>query len=429
MNDVASRRRWWWPRSLAGKLGVFVTVGALLLAVAWTAAYVATERRVKEALAFSDRYGLPRTMEELVGPPIPEGENAAVPLTEATAIATAEIAKSPDFQANSYGMDASMLVNPSRLLADERYEALVRAADERPMYRSLAADADYPTYDSYRLLMDRLRFASAEVAIGRWLGKNGRATEGVERLLRLQRLNRKWRDKEPTAWSAICSENIEDSVCNDLSDILFERPTLPASLYDAVETELAAGIDYAKSCLRGIQAEKLEVVAVCKEYGWQPGVRIFRPVENLDVLETLDYFHRSMEIARFSLAQRSKAQAQLNDAAAARNKDRLHQWLHPVSVKHLPALQNLHEDWRHPMVIARCCRIVNAMARRKDFNAPLDSLGLPPNCLIDLYDGKPLRTKQTLNVAKVYSVGLNLIDDGGDFKDWNDVGLGPWPKK
>jgi hypothetical protein len=73
----------------------------------------------------------------------------------------------------------------------------------------------------------------------------------------------------------------------------------------------------------------------------------------------------------------------------------------------------------------RCLRIVNAMAKWKAFDSELDALGLPPACLIDPFDGRRLRMKRTPNGPIVYSVGANLLDDGGDFDQAKDVGLGP----
>ena len=78
----------------------------------------------------------------------------------------------------------------------------------------------------------------------------------------------------------------------------------------------------------------------------------------------------------------------------------------------------------------RCLRILNAMAKRNDFNAPFDSLGLPKETLVDPFDGKPLRTKKTPTGAIVYSVGPDLKDDGGVPETTSangDVGFGLEP--
>ena len=77
---------------------------------------------------------------------------------------------------------------------------------------------------------------------------------------------------------------------------------------------------------------------------------------------------------------------------------------------------------------SRCLRILNAMAKKKNFNADLNSLRLPEECLIDPMNGERLRVKQTPNGPIVYSVGADLSDDGGRVNAPTgpyDVGFGP----
>jgi hypothetical protein len=56
----------------------------------------------------------------------------------------------------------------------------------------------------------------------------------------------------------------------------------------------------------------------------------------------------------------------------------------------------------------------------------LEQLGLPADVLIDPFDGKPLRYKHTPAGWRLYSIGKNLVNDGGrgEPKD-DDVGLLP----
>src|SRR5262249_23303403 len=89
------------------------------------------------------------------------------------------------------------------------------------------------------------------------------------------------------------------------------------------------------------------------------------------------------------------------------------------------------ESFADSIAYCRCLRIVNAMARKWDFNAPLESLGLPNECLIDPFDGERLRVKQTPDGPIVYSVDSNFIDDGGKINQLGtqfDIGFGPIPR-
>jgi hypothetical protein len=58
----------------------------------------------------------------------------------------------------------------------------------------------------------------------------------------------------------------------------------------------------------------------------------------------------------------------------------------------------------------------------------LSDLGLPPEATIDPFNGQPLHVKKLPQGWLVYSVGQNLVDDGGvlgsDPKT-SDVGVGP----
>jgi len=418
------RRRKFWLRTLAGKAVAVFGVFAALVGLLWTLAYVLTERRVAEALAFSDRYGLPRTMEELVGAPIDESRNAAVPLAEATAIAAEEMAKSPGFRAGGYSLSASELVEPARLYGNERYEALVRAADERAEYRTLAMADNFPTYSAYQRVMEGCRFDSAELAIARWLGLEGKRKEAVGRLVRLLRISRKWSDKEPTYWAAIIRESIENQACYYLAANL-RKGSLPSYVHEAIEAELAQSLDYTKAAQRGIQAEKLVVLDFCDNYSLTPRSWVFQPLHNFDKLYALGYFHRSMENMVLRPIEIRAAQLRWEEDDQNLRKNFAHRWAHPVSAQHLPSFQNLVDDFRHPYVMARCIRILNAMTRQENLRAPLDALGLPEECLVDPYDGKRLRVKYADAGPTIYSVGRNLVDDGADYKDWRDVGV--WP--
>jgi hypothetical protein len=79
----------------------------------------------------------------------------------------------------------------------------------------------------------------------------------------------------------------------------------------------------------------------------------------------------------------------------------------------------------------RCLRIVNAMARQQRWDAELLSFGLPKDCLVDPFNGRRLLLKKTPAGPIIYSVGLDLVDNGGTFENQSktiegiDIGLAP----
>jgi hypothetical protein len=103
--------------------------------------------------------------------------------------------------------------------------------------------------------------------------------------------------------------------------------------------------------------------------------------------------------------------------------------MHLGAAMMVPAVGQTRNAFDRAIAKARCLRIVNALARRGDFKAPLDSLGLPKECLIDPFDGNRVRLKETPGGPIIYTLGSDLEDDGGNLdstggKKW-DVGLGP----
>ncbi len=61
----------------------------------------------------------------------------------------------------------------------------------------------------------------------------------------------------------------------------------------------------------------------------------------------------------------------------------------------------------------------------KDRVPLLADLGLPQESTIDPYSSEPLHIKKVPEGWLVYSIGLNLTDDGGKLDGITDIGAGP----
>ncbi|MBN2024424.1 MAG: hypothetical protein JW809_16715 [Pirellulales bacterium] len=74
-------------------------------------------------------------------------------------------------------------------------------------------------------------------------------------------------------------------------------------------------------------------------------------------------------------------------------------------------------------------RVLLALQRRAQPDAPapadLAELGLPARATQDPFTGKPLVVKWVEGGWLIYSVNFDLTDDGGDFDDNKDAGIGP----
>jgi hypothetical protein len=94
-----------------------------------------------------------------------------------------------------------------------------------------------------------------------------------------------------------------------------------------------------------------------------------------------------------------------------------------------PSLAAIREPAERTRALSRSLRVLNALQARLpaggDDVPKLTDLGLPADATIDPYNGKPLRVKKLPEGWMVYSVGRNLVDDGGMLDHVNDLGAGP----
>ncbi len=94
-----------------------------------------------------------------------------------------------------------------------------------------------------------------------------------------------------------------------------------------------------------------------------------------------------------------------------------------------PSLEAAGVAFNRTTAELRCLRILNKLAAYAQAHGReaegLDDLDLPDAAKIDPFSGKPLKLKWTDNGWVVYTVFKNGIDDGGNFKDQEDWGIGP----
>jgi hypothetical protein len=78
----------------------------------------------------------------------------------------------------------------------------------------------------------------------------------------------------------------------------------------------------------------------------------------------------------------------------------------------------------------RCLRILDALQARQigpGDAVDLTKLSLPADVIVDPFDGKSMKIKASPAGWIIYSVGPNLVDDGGDVigSKAKDFGLAP----
>jgi hypothetical protein len=94
-----------------------------------------------------------------------------------------------------------------------------------------------------------------------------------------------------------------------------------------------------------------------------------------------------------------------------------------------PSLSAMRAAHARSLALVRSLRLVNALKRHETEHgtgpARLEDLGLPAGALVDPFSGRQLKFKSSAAGWTVYSVGNNLIDDGGSVDNRLDVGLAP----
>lgn len=423
----------WRPKTRFGKAATAFVGGAFLIVVLWFAASVVTEKQLADEWAVSERFGLTNDVQALMGPPVPNEENAAVPLQTMREIAKRQCMLSKK-NGESEMLSPERMIGPELLIADPAYESAWREFEGRPKYRTLADLSRPLVHIDSNPLFDLRYLGVAESAIVRWLQSNGRKEEAVLRLLRMARLWRKFSGKEPIANAAIISTNYQLSVFLQLNSLLRSPGRLSASVYETVDAEVALHENVTPTLLFATQVEKLAYVPYIRERGPCGGLPFMAPYSNLDQIGMLQDLNQTLTNLTMPPGASFAAEQESLKRQEARSKDWFRRAFHPLSNDFGSASSVLRFQKSWVAVLARCTRIVNAMAKKNDFNADLKSLGLPADCSIDLFDGKPLRVKRTPTGPIIYSIGFNMRDDGGVIGGplgQSDIGLGPpeEPKK
>jgi hypothetical protein len=96
-----------------------------------------------------------------------------------------------------------------------------------------------------------------------------------------------------------------------------------------------------------------------------------------------------------------------------------------------PGLAAVRAPAERTRAMSRCLRVQSALQRRAESASDgdtvprLSDLGLPESVTIDPFNSKALQVKKLPGGWLVYSVGADLVDDGGKLEKYADVGAGP----
>ena len=428
----------WWKRLGLGFL-LLIALAILVNGVmSWR-----VERQVQSRIAAIRAAGEPASIAELAPHPIPESENAAAAL--------AKIGPSLDAFSKDYaifdetplgkGYDArseigepptadQLRVIGSILHKYPDIDAGLADAISRKRYASLTDfSLDAPQFLDRALKnpIGRNRTASRFL---RWrmeeLTGAGERDKAVARGIEALKLARQC-DNEPLMVNALVAIAMRGVAVEPLYDALNSGPVSPethaaldqelarqentARLLNAMKTERAFSIDMIKA-MPGQVTPALQAWAY-KLFGW--------PVKRFYV-GVLDYYDVELAALAKSWKNGHGTVGRHLQADGTSGYGVLADLL-------IPASQAAYNADQRCTAQLRSLRIFNALRQFAEKNGreatKLEELGLPAEALVDPFDGKPLKLKHTSDGWMVYTVMFDGVDDGGDFTDLKDFGVGP----
>jgi hypothetical protein len=323
------------------------------------------------------------------------------------------LTKSPNFPT---ALPAELQLVDQLFRARPDYERSLAEADRRPTCRFEYGDFAIRGRTNV-LLADNLRAAArVEVCRARLLvGKKDR--EGAIRLLlRVSRLARKGK-QQPSDIDYLVGIAVQGVVFQEINTV-FQGCRLPAAVHAAIDVELAA-----MEGDRDLWASKalvLRIASTQKEFEVMLGSRP-------SALQVLAYNDRIFAYDALTETAGFTGRSYAETSGLIR-KQREHFESPTGRVLHSGAnavMMNVEMSYSASMRIlarARSLRVINAVLRSGGAPSSIETLGLPKSAILDPYTDSPLKMVVKPSGLLVYSIGQNLIDDGGNIAKHLDIG-------
>jgi hypothetical protein len=268
--------------------------------------------------------------------------------------------------------------------------------------------------ETHRLL-NRVMLTRAALLLSK-----GRLDDALSTHLLTLRLTRQWR-REPLMIGYLVTVACELGAMQGVNRVL-QAGSVSSSARQALDAELVLH-DTMNGYNWALRSERAFSLSTFREYGvttfW-----LTRAFGNDAMLRLLDLYDQYLE-----KGSQPYAKVVSERSAATRPSTSLRNPLRNLVTLLEPSLAAIRDPAERTRALSRSLRVLNAIQVRvpsgSDQVPKLTDLGLPEPATIDPYNGEPLHVKKRPEGWMVYSVGSNLVDDGGilDFK--NDLGAGP----
>jgi len=403
-------------------------VAILLVANAW---FVwTTDIRLERQLEEIRKAGDPLSLAELARPPIPPEKNAATFLRRAEADTAAIEKKTMNLReawGGWYGLPPE----------EQKAVEAVFAAHPKviPLLAQAAACPDYDAQLDYTLPPQEFNAQLLDVLINfrsvarvlhsqaKLLMAEGKPDEAVRTALMIFRLSRHF-EHSPTLSSYLSALAVRGAAIGCANLVLQSAP-VSKEVRDTLDAELAlqehrGGHVWALKSDRAMALDFFRAQPRRNFWLYSRGIWNQRESDYLDMFQTI-----------LTMAHTISSYRQVRHAIdtipwkAWRTSD--------IPNASFGALVSNYVPITRTWAMVRCLRVLNALQTRvptgSDEVPKLSELGLPAETVTDPFTDEPLHVKNTPQGWLVYSVGMNLQDDGGklDEPETGDVGVGPPP--
>ena len=415
-------------------IGLVLLIAALLLfnvAYGWW-----TGRQLEQRLTRLRAAGEPTSFAELAPRPIGSRQDAAVHLQRLTpqldAFAKEHVEfldRTPLGKAFREQQDRGEAPTPEQIAAIREilshYPDLTQALDKASHCQGYASRIDFSVPESQMMneliasangLRTPIRFLRLKITLLLAEGEQEEALRTGLIILRLARLY----DNEPSLVNGLVAIAVR-SMATESLNLVLRAGSISKELHKELDQELALHDD-SQRLVEVMKTERAINISAAKslfaQSWWLPWLERGLVVDMIDFHERLlpaisQPWHAShLQIDRLNTDISNSTYISGTLVALC-----------------LPAIQAGNDAFHRNMATLRCLRIVNALTAHAPADGQeaegLDDLDLPDKSKIDPFSGEPLKLKWTDNGWVVYSVFKNGTDDGGQFKDMADWGLGP----
>ena len=411
-----------------GKWTAIVAAAAIAMLLVLNAVFVwSTGTRLERRLLELRQSGDPVQLSDLAREPIPPEQNADVYLRRAAddldAIHNELLAMYPKTAGPEGALSAGEKEKLDTLFsAYPRLMPLLEQAADCPDYDP-QIDGTLPTPRFVQSAMDRTgkhrllaRVLRARMAL---LIANRQLDGAVANQVLLLRLARHWR-REPLLFGYLITSSCEQTAMTGVNQVL-QTGAPSSSARQALEAELALH-DTMEGYTWAVRSERSCSLSTVRDFPmW--GYWLLRGFGNDLELRLIELFDRYIELARKPFAD-----VWTSNKPGGIGRGGLNPYGALVTLLE-PSLSSVREPAERVRAMSRCLRVLNAIQARvapgSDRAPQLADLGLPQGTTVDPYNGEPLHVKKLPEGWLVYSVGLNLADDGGTLDKVADVGFGP----